>query len=98
MLTYQYMTNPKTVIESVPTHRYIVHFEPDTEDGGYTVTVPALPGCITQGRTLDESREHVKEAIQTYLESLAIDGLEPPPSDAPAPNTKLEEVAEVTMP
>ena len=44
-------------------------------EGYYTVTVPALPGCITQGRTKEEALEHAREAIQGYLESLQKDGL-----------------------
>ena len=40
------------------------------EDGYYVVHVPALPGCITQGRTIDEAQENAKEAIEAYLESL----------------------------
>jgi len=44
-------------------------------EGYYTVTVPALPGCITQGQTKEEALEHAKEAIQGYLESLQKDGL-----------------------
>ncbi|MBE9470470.1 MAG: type II toxin-antitoxin system HicB family antitoxin [Chloroflexi bacterium] len=44
-------------------------------EGYYTVTVPALPGCITQGRTKEEALEHAKEAIQGYLESMRKDGL-----------------------
>lgn len=44
-------------------------------EGYYTVTVPALTGCITQGRTKEEALEHAKEAIQGYLESLQKEGL-----------------------
>lgn len=44
-------------------------------EGYYTVTVPALPGCVTQGRTKKEALERAKEAIQDYLESLQKDGL-----------------------
>ena len=44
-------------------------------EGYYTVTVPALPGCVTQGRTKGEALERAKEAIQGYLESLQKDGL-----------------------
>jgi len=44
-------------------------------EGYYTATVPALSGCITQGRTKEETLEHAKEAIQGYLESLQKDGL-----------------------
>ena len=40
-------------------------------EGGFTVTVPSLPGCITYGDTLPEAKEMAKEAIELYLESLA---------------------------
>ena len=39
-------------------------------EGGYVAYVPALPGCYTQGETLEEAEENVKEAISVYLESL----------------------------
>lgn len=58
---------------------YTVIFEP-AEEGGYVVTVPALPGCITEGDTLEEARANAKEAIECYLESLLKDG-EPIPED-----------------
>ena len=48
---------------------YTVVFEPAAE-GGYVVTVPALPGCITQGETFDEARLMAEEAITGYLEAL----------------------------
>ena len=40
------------------------------EEGGYTVLVPALPGCITYGETIDEAIEMAKEAIELYVEEL----------------------------
>ena len=40
------------------------------EDGYYVVTVPSLPGCITQGKTKEEALENIKEAIELYLEVL----------------------------
>ncbi|HGJ67081.1 TPA: type II toxin-antitoxin system HicB family antitoxin [bacterium] len=43
--------------------------EPD-EDGGFSVTVPALDGCFTQGETEQEAIENAKEAILCYLEGL----------------------------
>jgi len=43
--------------------------EPD-EDGGYSVAVPALDGCFTQGETEQEAIENAKEAIICYLEGL----------------------------
>lgn len=38
------------------------------EDGGFVVTVPALPGCVTQGDTREDAIRNVKEAIELYLE------------------------------
>ena len=49
--------------------KYRVLIEPD-EDGIYVAEVPALPGCISQGRTRAEALENIKEAITAYLESL----------------------------
>lgn len=40
------------------------------DDGGYTVLVPSLPGCVSYGRTVDEAAEHAKEAIALHLENL----------------------------
>jgi predicted RNase H-like HicB family nuclease len=39
-------------------------------EGGFTTIVPALPGCVTYGRTLREAREMAKDAISSYIESL----------------------------
>ena len=39
-----------------------------TEDGGFIVSVPALPGCITESDTLDEAMARAKEAIELYFE------------------------------
>ncbi|ABS54920.1 protein of unknown function UPF0150 [Methanoregula boonei 6A8] len=49
--------------------KYQVVIEPG-EDGWLVVTVPALPGCITQGKTISESEANAREAIEGYLESL----------------------------
>ncbi|MDL1968558.1 MAG: type II toxin-antitoxin system HicB family antitoxin [Deltaproteobacteria bacterium] len=38
------------------------------EEGGYTVYVPSLPGCISEGDTFDEAAKNIKEAIELYLE------------------------------
>jgi len=53
---------------------YTIILEPDTEAGGYTVTVPALPGCITQGETIEQCIERAQEAIAGYIESLRAEG------------------------
>ena len=50
-------------------YKYTVIFEP-AEEGGYTVIVPALPGLVTEGDSLEEAKEMVKDAIKCYLESL----------------------------
>lgn len=60
--------------------KYDVVFE-EQPDGGYTAIVPSLPGCISEGDTLEESKINIKEAITAYLESLAIDGEEIPKGD-----------------
>jgi len=44
--------------------------EPDEEAGGYVVTCPALPGCYSQGDTIDEAIDNVKEAILLCLEDM----------------------------
>ena len=45
------------------------------EDGGYNASYPALPGCHSQGDTIEEALENIKEAIECYLESLEKDRL-----------------------
>ena len=54
--------------------KYTIILDPDTEEGGYTVTVPALPGCITQGDTILQCVERAQEAITGYIESLRVVG------------------------
>ncbi|HIC91870.1 MAG: type II toxin-antitoxin system HicB family antitoxin [Methanosarcinales archaeon] len=45
------------------------------EDGWYVVTVPALPGCISQGKTEEEAKKNIAEAIELHLSALAEDGV-----------------------
>lgn len=52
---------------------YRVVLDPDPEEGGYTVTVPALPGVVTQGDTVEECLERVREAITLHIGALAED-------------------------
>jgi predicted RNase H-like HicB family nuclease len=47
--------------------RYTVLLEPE-EDGGFVVSVPALPGCISQGDTREEALANIREAISLYVE------------------------------
>ena len=48
---------------------YSVIYE-EAPEGGYVVRVPSLPGCHTQGETIEEAEKNAKEAISLYLESL----------------------------
>jgi antitoxin HicB len=64
-------------------YQYTVVFEP-AEEGGYVVTVPALPGVVTEGDTLEEARAMAKDAIRGYLESLMKHGEEIPVEASPA--------------
>ncbi len=54
---------------------YTIILEPDFDEGGYTVTVPALPGCITQGETVEQCIERAREAIEGYIETLIMDSM-----------------------
>jgi predicted RNase H-like HicB family nuclease len=56
-----------------------VVFLPDTEAGGYTAIVPSLPGCISEGDTMEAAVANIREAIELYVEDLIADG-EPIPS------------------
>ncbi len=67
--------------------RYRVLIEQD-EDGAFVAEVPALPGCISQGKTREEALQNIKEAISGYLESLREHG-------DPVPPPISEEIVEV---
>ncbi|MGQ3683655.1 MAG: type II toxin-antitoxin system HicB family antitoxin [Candidatus Loosdrechtia sp.] len=56
-------------------YRILLRKEPE---GGYTVIVPTLPGCITYGDTIEEAIKMAKDAIELYIESLKIHGEEIP--------------------
>ncbi len=51
-----------------------VYLEP-SEDGGYTVIVPSLPGCISEGETRKKALENIREAIELYLKPMEDDVL-----------------------
>jgi len=53
--------------------KFKVILEEDKEVGGYVVSCPALVGCHSQGDTVDEALENIKEAIEACLESLSGD-------------------------
>lgn len=50
-------------------YTYKIHLHKDSE-GGFMVSVPALPGCFTQGDDLDDAIAMAKEAIELYIEEL----------------------------
>ena len=70
---------------------HTVLLEPDPDEGGFTVTVPELPGCITQGETIDEALAMAQEAIALHVEGLAEDGL-PVPIERVPPQLATVEV------
>jgi len=49
--------------------RFKIVLEP-SEEGGYTVFIPSLPGCISEGETVDEALKNIQEAIELYLEPI----------------------------
>lgn len=66
---------------------FTVHFLP-SEEGGYTVEVPALEGCVTEGDTFEEAERNAREAISLYVESLRARGL-PIPDDRETVLTRI---------
>jgi len=69
--------------------KYRVLIEQD-EDGVFVIEVPALPGCVSQGKTREEALTNIQEAIAAYLESLKA-------HDEPIPPPIQEEVVEVAV-
>ena len=72
-------------------YKYTVIFEP-AEEGGYTVIVPALPGLVTEGDTLEEAKAMAEEAIRCHLLSLKQRGL-PIPQDSAEAKPQIAELA-----
>jgi len=52
-----------------------------SEDGGYTVFAPSLPGCISEGNTKEEALRNIREAIELYVEPIEDDEVLPPNSE-----------------
>jgi len=69
-------------------YRILLRKEPE---GGYTVIVPSLPGCVTYGDTIDEAIKMAKEAIELYLESLKEHGEEIPTEEGTLEYTLMVE-------
>jgi antitoxin HicB len=69
---------------------YTAVFHPE-EGGGYSVTVPALPGAISQGDTLEEARDNIREATLAMLESRRKRGLSLPTEEPEAAPQEIRE-------
>jgi predicted RNase H-like HicB family nuclease len=69
---------------------YTVILEQDP-DGGYVAIVPALPGCVSQGKTRAEVMDNIREAIELYIEDCLAAG-------DPVPNEAGKEFVELQVP
>ncbi len=65
--------------------------EKEPEDDGYMAYSPTLPGCFSNGRTIEEAKRNIRDAVQQHLESLLAHG-QPIPA-----NEKLVHVEELTV-
>ena len=63
---------------------YTIILEPEPDGSAYNVIVPALPGCLTFGETVEEAIENAKEAIGLHIEGLIAHGQEVPIETQPA--------------
>ena len=72
-------------------HSYRIHLDPEPE-GGFTVTVPALPGCVTWGEDYDHALATAQEAVEGYLEILVEEGKPIPEEPVTAPVDGLIQV------
>ena len=70
---------------------YMVIYEADP-DGGFVASVPALPGCYSQGDTMPEVKRNITEAIELYLETLQDEH-----KDIPSGKSVLQGRVEVTI-
>ena len=73
-------------------YSYTIVLHPEPDEGGYSVTVPALPGCYAQGETVEEAISKAREAIRLHIEGLLEDG-EPVPEEEEHPQAITIRVA-----
>jgi predicted RNase H-like HicB family nuclease len=71
-----------------------LHFERDEESGWFTVHVVELPGCVSQGATLDEAKTNIASALEPYMEVLLENAIR---SQAPPAKSTTEESAEMLV-
>jgi antitoxin HicB len=81
-LDFQSQANVELGVDPIgdPLMRFTVVLERE-DDGGYVVSVPALPGCFTQGDIREEALTNVREAIEVYVEDCREAG-DPVPTEA----------------
>ena len=77
------MTDKKAIAERKPLNYYLtlnypLTLYPDTENGGYVAEIKDLPGCLTQGQTLEETIENINEARELWIETVSEGGREIP--------------------
>lgn len=68
-----YTLHMKNSKDGKRTYHYTAVFEPDKVAGGFSVHVPSLPGCISEGHTFEEALKNIQEAAGLYLETLESD-------------------------
>lgn len=68
----------KKVLKKMSSYQIILRPEPE---GGYTVIVPSLPGCITYGKTVEQAHRMAEDAVTGYLASLRNSGESVPSPD-----------------
>ncbi len=76
-------------------YRYTIQIVPEEDGNGYYVVVPALPGCFSQGRSIEEAESHARKAIALHVRSLRADGLDVPTEPRDAYSVAVEVAARV---
>ena len=74
-------------------YRYTIEIIPEEDGIGYYAVVPSLLGCFSQGKTIDEAKKNIKEAIALHIKSLKKAGQPIPSESAEAFKTVIEVAA-----
>lgn len=75
------------------TRSYTIVLVPEPEEGGYSVIVPALPGCVTQGETVEEAIAMAKDAIEGWMAVAKKHGEPIPEETAPVETRRIDVAA-----
>jgi predicted RNase H-like HicB family nuclease len=65
----------------MPYYTYEIVIEKEAEDGGYSAYSPSLPGCFSNGRTVEEARQNLRDALEQHIRSLLAHGQTIPRSE-----------------